>query len=113
LPQPAASKGMEKCIQETVEYTREREIFGQSVLDNQVVHFCMAELQTEIEALRALIYDAVEGYIDGTDVTIKASMAKLKVGRLQREVTDAYLYIGVVMVLCGTTPLLAPTATLD
>ncbi|MFT7014125.1 MAG: citronellyl-CoA dehydrogenase [Pseudohongiellaceae bacterium] len=84
-------KGMEKCIQQTIEYTRERKIFGQSVLDNQVVHFRMAELQTEIEALRALIYDAVEGYIDGTDVTIKASMAKLKVGRLQREVTDACL----------------------
>lgn len=84
-------KGMEKCIQQTIEYTRERKIFGQSVLDNQVVHFRMAELQTEIEALRALIYDAVEGYIDGADVTIKASMAKLKVGRLQREVTDGCL----------------------
>ncbi len=84
-------KGMEKCIQKTIEYTRERKIFGQSVLDNQVVHFRMAELQTEVEALRALIYDAVEGYIHGDDVTLKASMAKLKVGRLQREVTDACL----------------------
>ena len=84
-------KGMEKCIQKTIEYTRERKIFGQSVLDNQVVHFRMAELQTEVEALRALIYDAVEGYVDGNDVTLKASMAKLKVGRLQREVTDACL----------------------
>lgn len=84
-------KGMEKCIQKTIEYTRERKIFGQSVLDNQVVHFRMAELQTEVEALRALIYDAVEGYINGDDVTMKASMTKLKVGRLQREVTDACL----------------------
>lgn len=84
-------KGMEKCINKTIEYTRERKIFGQSVLDNQVVHFRMAELQTEVEALRALIYDAVEGYIHGDDVTLKASMAKLKVGRLQREVTDACL----------------------
>lgn len=84
-------KGMEKCIQKTIEYTRDRKIFGQSVLDNQVVHFRMAELQTEVEALRALIYHAVEGYINGDDVTMKASMAKLKVGRLQREVTDACL----------------------
>lgn len=82
-------KGMEDCINKTIEYTRDRQIFGQSVLDNQVVHFRMAELQTEVEALRALVYNAVEGYIDGEDVTRKASMAKLKVGRLLREVSDS------------------------
>ena len=55
----------------------------------------MAELQTEVEALRALVYNAVEGYIDGEDVTRKASMAKLKVGRLLREVSDSCMqYLG-------------------
>lgn len=82
-------KAMEDCINKTIDYTRERKIFGQSVLDNQVVHFRLAELQTEVEALRALTFDAVEGYIRGTDVTRKASMAKLKAGRLLREVTDS------------------------
>ena len=82
-------KAMEDCINKTIDYTRERKIFGQSVLDNQVVHFRLAELQTEVEALRALTFDAVEGYIKGTDVTRKASMAKLKAGRLLREVTDS------------------------
>ncbi len=84
-------KSMEYLIEKTTEYTRERKIFGKSVLDNQVVHFRLAELLTEVTALRALTYDAVEGYINGEDVTMKASMAKLKVGRLQREVTDACL----------------------
>lgn len=84
-------KGLEACIQATIDYTRDRQAFGQSILANQVVHFRLAELQTEIEALRALTYDAVEGYIHGEDVTLKASMAKLKVGRLSREVTDACL----------------------
>ncbi|RZV49537.1 MAG: acyl-CoA dehydrogenase, partial [Pseudomonadales bacterium] len=84
-------KGMEWCINKTIDYTRERQIFGKSVLDNQVVHFRLAELQTEVEALRALTYDAVEGYINGDDVTLKASMAKLKSGRLCREVSDACL----------------------
>ncbi|CAA0093625.1 Acyl-CoA dehydrogenase [Zhongshania aliphaticivorans] len=82
-------KAMEECINKTIDYTRERQIFGQSVLDNQVVHFRLAELQTEVEALRALTFDAVEGYLNGTDVTRKASMAKLKAGRLLREVTDS------------------------
>ena len=87
----AGLKGLEDCINATIAYTRERQAFGKSILDNQVVHFRLAELQTEIEALRALTYDAVEGYIHGEDVTLKASMAKLKIGRLSREVTDACL----------------------
>ena len=84
-------KSLEYCINDTIEYTRSRQAFGKSILDNQVVHFRLAELQTEVAALRALVYDAVEGYIHGEDVTTKASMAKLKVGRLAREVTDACL----------------------
>ena len=84
-------KTMEYCISETIEYTRQRQAFGKRILDNQVVHFRLAELQTEIEALRSLIYDAVEDYVAGSDVTLKASMAKLKTGRLAREVSDACL----------------------
>jgi len=84
-------KGLENCVNETINYTRERQAFGKSILDNQVVHFRLAELQSEIEALRALTYAAVEGYINGDDVSIKASMAKLKAGRLSREVSDSCL----------------------
>lgn len=84
-------KGLEACINQTIEYTRDRKVFKKAILDNQVVHFRLAELQTEIECLRALVYSAVEGYIDGENVTMKASMAKLKAGRLSREVTDACL----------------------
>jgi citronellyl-CoA dehydrogenase len=84
-------KGMENNINDTIEYARERQAFGKSILDNQVVHFRLAELQTEVELLRALVYDGVEGYINGQDVTRKASMAKLKSGRLAREVSDSCL----------------------
>jgi citronellyl-CoA dehydrogenase len=55
------------------------------------VHYRLAELKTEIEALRALTYRACELYIDGGDVTELASMAKLKSGRLRREVSDSCL----------------------
>lgn len=84
-------KGMEGNINATIDYTRERHAFGKPLLDNQVIHFRLAELQTEVEALRALVYSAVEGYINGEDVVMKASMAKLKAGRLSREVSDACL----------------------
>jgi citronellyl-CoA dehydrogenase len=90
--------GMEACIEQTIDYCRTRTTFGQPLIDNQVIHFRMAELQTEVEALRALVYKACEAHIGGGDpmeVTRLASMAKLKAGRLMREVTDSCLqYFG-------------------
>jgi citronellyl-CoA dehydrogenase len=86
-----ALRGSEGLIDATIAYCKERTTFGQPLIDNQVIHFRMAELKTEVEALRALCYRAVEEYIHGTDVTMLASMAKLKAGRLVREVADACL----------------------
>src|ERR1700761_7683183 len=84
-------KALEAIIDETIDYTRNRKAFGGTILDNQVVHFKLAELQTEVELLRSLIYRAGEALVAGEDVTKLASMAKLKAGRLGREVTDACL----------------------
>ena len=81
----------EISIRETIEYTRQRQAFGRSILDNQVVHFRLAELMTETEALRSLTWRAVEMHVRGEDCTLLASMAKLKGGRLQRETVDACL----------------------
>jgi citronellyl-CoA dehydrogenase len=82
-------KSMEAVMAETIDYTRHRHVFGEPLLNNQTIHFRMAELATEVELLRALVYQAVENYIGGADVTRLASMAKLKCGRLSREVADA------------------------
>ena len=90
----SALKGLENIVQRTVEYTAERQTFGTPILHNQVVHFRLAELQTEIEALRSLVYRCCERYIadpNDSGVLQLASMAKLKTGRLVREVTDACL----------------------
>jgi citronellyl-CoA dehydrogenase len=84
-------RSLDRLIDQTIDYTRQRKAFGKSILDNQVVHFRLAELRTEVEALRALTYRAVEMYVGGKDVTKLASMAKLKCGRLSREVADACL----------------------
>jgi citronellyl-CoA dehydrogenase len=82
-------RGMDRAIAETIAYTGQRIAFGKPVLHNQVVHFRLAELQTEIEALRALIYRAVDEYQSGKNVVMLASMTKLKAGRLAREIADA------------------------
>jgi citronellyl-CoA dehydrogenase len=84
-------RGMDQLIDATVQYCRERQTFGQPLIANQVIHFRLAELKTEVEALRSLVYRAVEEYVGGVDVTMLASIAKLKAGRLAREVSDACL----------------------
>jgi len=86
-----AAAGWQKSkfiIQETVEYLRERKAFGKPLLDNQYIHYKLAELQTEVEAVGALFHKSVELYVAGNDVTQLASMCKLKAARVAREVAD-------------------------
>ncbi|MFN3449063.1 MAG: acyl-CoA dehydrogenase family protein [Roseococcus sp.] len=75
-------------IEHVADYLRTREAFGRPLLDNQFIQFKLAELKTEVEALRALTWRATELYVAGEDVTELASMAKLKAGRVSREVAD-------------------------
>jgi citronellyl-CoA dehydrogenase len=86
-----ALTALDECIRETVEWARERRMFGSTLLDQQWVQFKLVELQTEVEALRALTWAAGERYITGDDVLQWASMAKLKAGRLMRQVADTCL----------------------
>lgn len=75
-------------IEETADYLRQRVAFGRPLLDNQFIQYKLAELKTELEALRSLTYRATQAYIQGEDVIELASMAKLKAGRLGREIAD-------------------------
>ena len=82
---------MDRCIEETAEYARQRKAFGGTILDHQYIHYRLAELASDVEAVRALTYRATEALIQGEDVTLLASMAKLKSGRVAREVADTCL----------------------
>ncbi len=86
-----STAGMEKIIRMTTAYCRERQAFGKPLIDNQVIHFRLCELLTEVEALRQLNYHCVRLLVAGEDVTKEVSMAKLKAGRLAREVADSCL----------------------
>ena len=81
----------ENLIQETIDYARQRIIFGQPLLEKQVVKFKLAELQSKVEVLRSLVYRAVDTYIQGEDVTELASMCKYTMGQLAIELPSACL----------------------
>ncbi|MDO9250466.1 MAG: acyl-CoA dehydrogenase family protein [Hydrogenophaga sp.] len=84
-------QSLSNCIQWTVDYAQERQLFGATLADQQWVQFKLAEMKTEVESLRALTYQACEHYVAGADVTEWATMAKLKAGRLNRLVPDTCL----------------------
>lgn len=86
-----AVSGMERAIEMTINYCRERRVFGRPLLENQWVYFKLSELLAEVEALRQLNYHCVRKYVAGRDMTREASMAKLKMGRLSRRVADTCL----------------------
>ncbi|MEY8838783.1 acyl-CoA dehydrogenase family protein, partial [Cribrihabitans sp. XS_ASV171] len=82
---------LQRAIDCTIAYTRERKAFGKPILDNQWVNFKLAEMQSELEALNALNWRGVETVVNGQDATRLATMAKLKAGRLAREIADGCL----------------------
>ena len=81
----------ENIIQETIDYARQRIIFGQPLLEKQVVKFKLAELKTKVEGVRSLLYRAVHTYIQGEDVTLLTSMAKYQMGQLAIELPSALM----------------------
>jgi citronellyl-CoA dehydrogenase len=80
-----------RAIRETIAYTRERKAFGRAILDNQWVHYKLAELEAEVDALHALCWTVVEKVVLGQDATRLATAAKLKAGRVVRQVADGCL----------------------
>lgn len=92
---------MQRLVDETIAFCRERKTFGKPLIDNQVIHFRLAELKAEIELLKSLnhrIADMViqgEGADHGASSAMLAAVSKLKAGRLIREVADTCLqYFG-------------------
>jgi citronellyl-CoA dehydrogenase len=80
--------GMDGALRRTADYLRAREAFGQPLLANQYIQFRLAELAAEVDLLRHYNYACAEAYLRGEDTTRFASIAKLKAGRLQRELAD-------------------------
>ena len=78
-------------LEETIDYCKQRKAFGKPLISNQYLSYRLAELYTELELMRAAAYHVVDLMDAGEDVTLQASMLKLKVGRLAREITDSCL----------------------
>jgi len=72
----------------TVDYVKQRKVFGQSVASFQNTRFTLAELQTEVQVARVFVDKCVELLLSGTLDTATASMAKYWCSDLQCKVMD-------------------------
>ncbi len=69
--------GAQRCLDEALRYTRQRRQFGRAIADFQNTQFTLADMATEIEAARALLYLAAAKVTeDAPDKTRFAAMAK-------------------------------------
>jgi alkylation response protein AidB-like acyl-CoA dehydrogenase len=79
-----------------VDYTKQRVAFGKPISQQQGLQFMMADMKTEVEAARLLLYEAARKCDENAaDVTTWAAMAKLKCGDVAMSVTtDAVQLLG-------------------
>jgi alkylation response protein AidB-like acyl-CoA dehydrogenase len=69
--------GAQRCLDEAVKYTKDRQQFGKPIADFQNTQFVLADMATELEAARALLYLAAAKVTAGApDKTKFAAMAK-------------------------------------
>ncbi len=87
----SAVGGMQRALELTAGYLKQRQAFGSPLLANQYLQFRLAELSAEVDLLRQYNYACAEAYLAGRDTTRFATIAKLKAGRLQRELADTCL----------------------
>src|SRR5260370_974147 len=75
-------------------YAKERKQFGRALIENEAIAFMLADMATEIEATRALIWRALwEGRNGGEFKKAQGSMAKLKAGEVAAKGTEQAIHI--------------------
>ena len=88
----ARSQGSaETAFDMTLEYVRNRRIFGQRLIDFQNTQFKLAEMETEIAVGRAFLNEIIRKYRDGTCTDADTSMLKIWLPEMEGRVLDRCL----------------------
>ena len=81
------------ALDEALAYAKERKAFGQAISKFQAIQGKLADISTEIEAARLLVYKAARLKDAGRNFTLTAAQAKLKTGRLAVRATEEAVQI--------------------
>ncbi|MEM6494802.1 MAG: acyl-CoA dehydrogenase family protein, partial [Pseudomonadota bacterium] len=86
-----AMTGIEKALDVTIDYVKNRKAFGKTIWDFQNTQFVLADLKARGTAARVFVNDCIAKLLDGELDVATASMAKYWVTELQSEVVDKCL----------------------
>ena len=81
------------ALDASVKYSRERKQFGRSIADFQAIQLLLAEMATELEAARLLVYTTARLKDRGQPFTRYAAMAKLKASTVAMRAADSSVQI--------------------
>ncbi|MNO64561.1 Acyl-CoA dehydrogenase [compost metagenome] len=84
---------MERALRLTIEYTKDRKVFGQPVIEFQNSRFVLADVKATVLAAKTFIDLIIQRWIDGTLDTTLASMGKFWLTERQGEVLDRCLQL--------------------
>jgi acyl-CoA dehydrogenase len=99
LPQERLTMGIggvaviERALEDTIAYVKERKAFGQRLIDFQNTQFKLAECKTEATVARVFIDRLIGLHLEGRLDAATASMAKYWVSELENKVVDACLQL--------------------
>ncbi|NLY27802.1 MAG: acyl-CoA dehydrogenase [Alcaligenaceae bacterium] len=88
-----AAASLETHLMRTIEYTRDRKTFGQSVLSFQNTRFKLAEAKAQIAMLRSFVDDCLAQHLRRELTPERAAMAKLNATALQNRWLDEFLQL--------------------
>ena len=83
----------ERLIQESVNYAREREQFGQKIAEFQLIQGMLADCKTEAYAARCMVLDAAKKRDRGESVTMEAACSKYFASEMVGRVADKAVQI--------------------
>ena len=88
-----AAQSVSTLLEETIEYTRERKVFGNPVFEFQNTRFKLAEVKAQATMLRVFIDDCLQKVMSGELAPDVAAMAKLMGSELQGKLLDELLQL--------------------
>jgi len=88
-----AAAGMQRTLRHTLDYVRQREAFGRTLLDLQATRFTLAELATEVDVAQAFVDKALGEAASGALTPVDAAKVKWWVTELQQQVLNRCLQL--------------------
>lgn len=83
----------ERLLTMSVEYAKQRVQFGKPIGENQAIQWMLADMATELEAARWMVYHTACMADQGGDIRTQASMAKLFCSEMVGRAADAALQV--------------------